>query len=157
MSHLQTNNLLNPHQYGFISNRSTRREIALAREEISKATEERHLINIILTDVKGAFDKVWTNGLIYHILNLNMTPKITTILCNFIQDRTAIIEWKGECSNTFELKAGFPQGAVLSPTLYNIYIALLPPPIYQECKDIIYADDITQNVISPYKNKRDIV
>ena len=40
---------------------------------------------------------------------------------------------------------------------YNIYIAPLPSPVYQESKDIIYVDDITQIIIPPYRNKWDII
>ena len=86
-----------------------------------------------------------------------MTTNFTKTLCSFIQNGKALITWNNKCSDTFDLRAGVPQGAMLSPTLYNIYIAPLPPPIYQESSDIIYADDVTQIIIFPYRSKRDII
>ena len=121
--HLHLHNQLNPNQHGFIKNRGTHTAIALATETISKATKNKNRINLVLRDVKGAFDKVWCDGLKNRILELNLSPNLTKILCNFISNRQTIIEWKGKSSSTFELKAGVPQGPILSPTLYNIYIA----------------------------------
>ena len=57
---------------------------------------------------------------------------------------------------TFALRVGVLHGGVLSPTVYNLYVALLQPPCYPDCQDIIYADDITQTITSPYRYKRDI-
>ena len=107
-------------------------------------------VNVVLRDVKGAFDRVWYEGLKYRIPYLDLPPNLTKTLCNFITNRKAKIEWKGTCGEEFELSAGVPQGAIWSPTLYNIYIAPLPQPLRHHIHDIIYADDITQIITSPF-------
>ena len=58
-------------------------------------------VNIVLRDVNGAFDKVWTTGLIYRMLNLNLSPNFKKILSNFLQNISAFIEWRGDTSSTF--------------------------------------------------------
>ena len=64
-----------------------------------------------------------------------------------MNNRTAYVSYKGINNNIFKLKAGVPQGALLSPTLYNIYLSDAPePPRY--AKDIVYADDVTQIIKS---------
>ena len=65
-----------------------------------------------------------------------------------------MVEWRGNGGLEFPLTAGVPQGALLSLTLYNIYIAPIPQPLRHHNHDIIYADDITQIITSPFKKKR---
>ena len=117
----------------------------------------RQRVNVVLRDVKGAFDRVWLEVLKYRILQLNLTPNLTKTLCNFITNRTAQIEWRGQKGETFQLSAGVPQGASLPPNLYNIFIALLPQPLRNSNHDIIYAHDITQIITSSFRQKRHII
>ena len=57
----------------------------------------------------------------------------------------------------FKFRAGVPEGAILSTPLYNVFIAPLPSPIYQESSDIVYTDDVTQIIISQYRSKHDLI
>ena len=73
------------------------------------------------------------------------------ILCNFLVDRTAKIKMNDQISGKMKLESGVPQGAILSPTLYIYYTSDLPPPEGRSY-DIMFADDITQVIISPEKS-----
>ncbi|XP_042205994.1 uncharacterized protein LOC121855190, partial [Homarus americanus] len=68
-------------------NRGTNTAIALIYEAIANAATNRNQCNIVLRDVSKAFDKVWHEGLKYKIIQLNMPPNITALLCNFLDNR----------------------------------------------------------------------
>ena len=79
---------------------------------------------------------------------LNINKKLLRTLQRFPHNRTAFFQLQQTKSQTFFLRAGVPQGAMLSPTLYNIYLSDLPPASLQNTMDIIYADDATQIITS---------
>lgn len=105
---------------------------------------------LVLRDVSKAFDKVWHEGLQYKIALLNHPDTFTKLFNNFITEREAKIKIGTYIDPAFPHMAGVPQGSALSPTLYTIYTADIPPPaIY--CTTFQYADDITQ--IITYRGK----
>ena len=109
------------------------------------------MLTVTLRDVSKAFDKVWTDGLKYKLLNLPLPTQLKRILCNFITDRTAAIRVKDHVGPSFPLLSGVPQGACLSPSLYNLFTSALPATLpdtqsrsYCTLQNILYADDISQ-------------
>ena len=88
-------------------------------------------MNIVCQDVQKAFDKIWTQGLKYKIINIPDLPDIIQkIPCSFISNRTAQIRIENFKGDKINLESGVPQGGILSPTLYIYYIpeTLLPQP-----------------------------
>ena len=74
-----------------------------------------------------------------------MLPELMQrILCSFLEERKTRIRHFNTYSEFFTPRAGVPQGSVLSPTLFNMYTADLPPPTYHDSLTIQYADDVTQ-------------
>ena len=94
-----------------------------------------------------AFDRVWIDGLKYIILHQEELPiLIKNILCSFTKDRTAQIKVNDVIGPQFQLKAGVPQGSILSPSLFIFYTHDLPLPASVLSTDVIFADDVTQIV-----------
>ena len=150
-NHLQANGLEHPDQHGFRKVRGTHTALATFHETIANTVHAHQgaknaRITVTLRDVSKAFDKVWTNGLKYKLLRLQIHPLFTKILCNFISDRTASIRINQHTGSPFPLRSGVPQGACLSPSLYNFYTSDLPNPHSDKgnTQNILYADDITQ-------------
>lgn len=142
---------INPRQHGFTDGRGTQTALALITEMIANKKAAGCQVNIVLRDVKKAFDKVWHHGLKYKILQLNLPSPLERVLCDYLDDRKARIYIGKHTGPEFPLLSGVPQGSVLAPTLYNVYTADMPPPApYSE--HIIFADDITQIIAYPGKS-----
>ena len=105
------------------------------------------MVDLVMRDFDKAFDKVWTLGLQYKILNLNLPKTIEKLTCDYLTDRWAKIYIEDFAGPLFELKAGVPQGGCLSPTLFSIYTADIPEPETRNSIDIYYADDVTQLIL----------
>ena len=145
--HLENNNCLHKFQFGFRKKRGTETALALGTEHISQARAEGKQVSIVLRDIKSAFDKVWIAGLQYKIINLNLEQNFTNILCDFLINRKCRLSIKNFKGDIFNMGSGVPQGSSLSPTLYNLYVADYPLATSRSI-DIVYADDLTQIVIS---------
>ena len=94
-------------------------------------------------DVAGAFDKVWINGLIWKILKLKLPKPLVGVIKGFLTERSLKVKVGHKLSPTLKMEAGTPQGAVLSPTLFNLFVDDLRESL--NLHDVYlaqYADDI---------------
>ena len=148
LKHLQDNNLINNNQYGFTKGKGTQTALAKLYEIIAISQKRRHLCNVVSRDISKAFDKVWHNGLKYKMLHGNFPDIMLRVFCSFIDNRRAKIKIGNFIGPEFLLQSGVPQGAILSPTLFNFYTFDMPAPS-PYCYQIIFADDHTQVIIHP--------
>ena len=73
-------------------------------------------------------DTINIHTLIRKLLQTNIPGTIITFMANYIKGRKAYTTYKNHTSSQHQFKTGVPQGGVLSPTLFNIYTADIPPP-----------------------------
>ena len=110
-----------------------------------------------------AFDTVNTHTLINKIHKTNIPPTIKKFIANYIKGRKAYTLFNNEKSKQSHLKTGVPQGGVLSPVLFNIYVSDIPNPP-EKIYLYSYADNITtlslhhdiqtaQDQLQPYLEK----
>jgi len=99
-----------------------------------------------MLDVEKAFDRVWHQGLLYKMDKLNFPAYLIKIVSSFLKNRSFHVEIRGKKSPNFSIPFGVPQGAVLSPTLYNIYIHDVPKISSTELA--LFADDTAFYCIS---------
>lgn len=142
---LHENNHNNPDQHAYQHNRGTSTAIAITYQRIA-FTQQHHdqQCNLINRDISKAFDKVWHDGLKYKLCQLHMPRIFTATLCSFLDHRYAIVRVNNYSTTPFHLSAGVPQGAVLSPALFNLYTKDIKE--LRHSQHTAYADDVSQIV-----------
>ena len=131
-----------PSQYGFRSKHST--EYA-AMELVERIIDEMDKNNVpinIFMDLSKAFDTL-DHQILYHKLEYyGLKDKSLELLQSYLSDRKQYVEISDVKSDLLEITCGVPQGSILGPLLFIIYLNDLPS-ITKDLKTIIYADDTT--------------
>ena len=96
----------------------------------------------VALDMSRDFDTINIHTLIRKLLQTNIPGTIIMIITNNIKGRKAYTTYRSHTSSQHQFKTGVQQVGVLSPTLFNIYTADIPPPS-TPVPVMAYADDIT--------------
>ena len=90
-------------------------------------------------DILKAFDRFWHAGLLHKLYEIS--GQTFALIASFLNNRQLEVVLDGKCSQEYPVNAGVPQGSILGPTLFLLYINDLPD--YVICNIAIYADDTT--------------
>lgn len=140
LNHHVTNlHLLRPEQLGFRNRTSTTHQILRLIEFITSAINRKFYVPAVFLDITKAFDRVWHKGLILKLYNLNFPLQLIKIIQNYLTNRTFQVIQCNYASTTHSIQAGVPQGSILSPLLFNLFINDFPSS--PQIQTYMYADD----------------
>lgn len=138
-TYLNRTSLIPPHQFGFRSHHSTCHQVLRVSEDIIKSFERKEYTAAVFLDVAQAFDRVWHEGLRFKLRKFGVPLYLQNMINNFLKDRTFCVKIENSFSSTRPITAGVPQGAILSPILFNIFTADIPTS--QITSTAVFADD----------------
>ena len=151
MAYLETNGLLNPHQFGFRAGRSTMDQLLLVYDSVSKRTDEGEVTDVILFDFSKAFDVVVHELMIEKLISIGIGGTVPRWIVSFLTNRSMRVCVKGNTSQSKPVQSGVPQGSVLGPILFLTYVNSIASNLKSDHK--IFADDLKMyTCINPHSD-----
>ena len=140
-------------QSGFRSYMQTKDNLSNICQRNMECLNKKHINCTIFFDTSKAFDRVWQLGLLFKMKKLNFNSYIIIWLFYFFQNRIFMVIVNSFLSTIFNIETGVPQGGVLSPVLFSIFINDIPLN-YQinSSYSVLFADDLAYLHISRTKN-----
>ena len=139
VDHLEKCGLFSDFQYGFRSSRSTADLLTVVSDRIAGAFNRSGATRAVALDISKAFDRVWHAGLLHKLKSYGISGQIYDLISSFLSNRGLQVVLDGKSSQEYPVNAGVPQGSILGPTLFLLYINDLPDDVI--CNIAIYADD----------------
>ncbi len=139
---LTKNNLLDSNQSGFRSGHSTETALLSVVEALRLVRADSKSSILILLDLSTAFDMVNHQNLMSTLLVKGISGTALQWFESYLSDRSFKVSWRGEVSKSQHLATGVPQGSVLGPILFSVYMASLGSVIQKHGFSYhCYADD----------------
>lgn len=120
--YLDEQNFFNDHQHAYRKGKNGSEILHCLVDEVRSMRSSLHRTAAISLDVEKAFDSVWHDGLRYKLYSTGLPDSALRFLSSFLQNRSIQVRVNGILSQPVPLLAGTPQGSVISPLLFNIYV-----------------------------------
>ena len=137
---LHNNNTLTPFQSGFRPGHSTVTALNKVCDDIRYGIDNQRVTLLVLLDFSNAFNTVDYDLLLAILKSINISSKATEWFSSYLHSRKQSIKVDGKLSSVCHINAGVPQGSVLSPLLFSIFVNTLAPHITSSHH--LYADDL---------------
>jgi hypothetical protein len=148
--HLEDNDVIPSFQFGFRPQLSTTIQLTNVVETIRTNFNRKIFTGLLLLDVEQAFDKVPHDALILKLVKIGTPLYLTKLIQNYLTNRHFQVKINSSLSQHTPVAAGVPQGSVLGPMLFNIFLNDIPQTIDHRISLALYADDIA--IISSSKD-----
>lgn len=149
-NYLHANKLIFKNQSGFISGHSTVYQLIDIYNQMCKGFDEHKSTCLVFCDISKAFDRVWHKGLIFKLSQHGFSHSITNWISSYLSLRTQKVCVGGSFSQEKHIKAGVPQGSVLGPLLFLLYINDISDSLSSTTR--LFADDSSLAVSSDNNN-----
>lgn len=140
-SFLDKNKIIADNQYGFRSRVSTEDAVLDLTQSIARTLDSKRKCLGMFLDLSKAFDTVSVPKLISKLEFLGVRGIALEIFKDYLRNRTQVVKIDSMCSDEEVVSFGVPQGSILGPTLFQIYVNDLCRMSIPACKIYAYADD----------------
>ena len=139
VTHLDSHQLLYDLQHGFRSKRSCETQLVMLMEDLSRNAIKGQQTDLILLDFSKAFDKVSHEKLLLKLHHCGVRGQVLHWIKAFLSNRSQTVVLESEKSSQVTVTSGVPQGSVLGPILFLVFINDLPEHIKSKVR--LFADD----------------
>ena len=140
VNHLEKCGFFSDFQYGFRSCQSTADLLTVVSDSIARAFNWSGANQAVTLNISKAFDGVWHAGLLHKLKSYGISGQILGLI-SFLSNSQLQVVLDEKSSQEYPVNAEVPQGYILGPTLFLIYINDLPDDVI--CDVTIYTDDTT--------------
>ena len=135
----QDHNLLTWRNSGYKPLDSSMNQLIFISHKIYQSLEKGEDVCFVSLDASSAFDRVWHEGLFFKLRSKGICGKLYDWFKSYLSDRFQRVVIKGQLSNLVKILAGVPQGSILGPLLFILYIDDIINDI--ETNILLFADD----------------
>ena len=139
------NKFISSFQSGFVPKDSTVNQLTYIYHTFCKALDDGKEVRSVFCDISKAFDRVWHKGLLFKLEQSGISSSLLLWFKDYLSDRTQCVVLSGSSSDTVPILAGVPQGSILGPLLFLVYINDIVSDIGSSIR--LFADDTTLYVI----------
>ena len=143
--YLRVNAPISARQWEFMSNRSTVSALIKVVDDWQKALDQGYEVCVVFFDVSKAFDTVPHSLLLGKLSELGLDPYLLRWRRNYLSDRSQYVCVDGAKSRSLPVVSGVPQGSVLGPLLFIVYVNDVAACISSDSDVNMFADDIAPN------------
>nr|CAD2193483.1 unnamed protein product [Meloidogyne enterolobii] len=151
---LENKKFFSSDQFGFIRRRSTTLQLVSSLEDWYEALFEKKNIDCIYIDFCKAFDSVPHKLLLDKLYACGIRGKLHRWISEFLSNRTYQVKINDVLSNPYGITTGVPQGSIIGPLMFLIYINDLSDVIPNGVKIKLFADDVKIYKVYKTKNER---